>query len=468
MYTATGLWFETQQTELLPRGRAILDQVAVELRQLLATGAIDEIALVGHTSGEHGEDACRLGGAMAVRKFRKALAERRAQAALDYLVAKGFDPAVFRPVRGRGADLPIATNATHLGRHFNRRIDVHVSKRLSLGCGCACSTVGAADIELGPSTAVVLADLRLLGSKDGAACLSSELGWCCATEVRSKTKWMQPTASERGFQVPLSKGAYGCAPFGHDVMHFPPHSAAEWLAFDPDAPPFDRGTAHPPTFSVYSLAGELAVTAQENCTVFVNGSPVGGSEKWAVALHRPRVQLRAGLNCLAVRAQDDHQRPVFFRYLFHLQLCTPGLLSSATIGSRSASATAVLGPTTASTWVCADQVLDSDWRLPDFVEDDMWCAPAEDLQRKRTRHIHKSAVWILSRSDCDLLPADGESDLHSQPEAALTASSSGTAATSTHPAPAQQPLPVVNLKGSASDPANQLHIHISSDEHFRE
>ncbi len=72
-----------------------------------------ELDLVGHTDSR-GSDA-----------YNQALSERRAKAALDYLVSLGVPAGQLRAV-GRGESSPVASNSTDDGRARNRRVELVV------------------------------------------------------------------------------------------------------------------------------------------------------------------------------------------------------------------------------------------------------------------------------------------------------------------------------------------------------
>ena len=55
--------------------------------------------------------------------YNQKLSERRAQAVVDYLAAKGVYPGRIKPI-GMGLSKPIADNATEEGRAQNRRVTI--------------------------------------------------------------------------------------------------------------------------------------------------------------------------------------------------------------------------------------------------------------------------------------------------------------------------------------------------------
>jgi OOP family OmpA-OmpF porin len=98
--------FELNSDVLTPIGIGLLDEILAALDQFPNV----PIEIAGHTDSQ-GDDAENLD-----------LSERRAQAALDYLVANGQDPVRF-VVEGYGEDVPVAPNDTAEGRARNRRIE---------------------------------------------------------------------------------------------------------------------------------------------------------------------------------------------------------------------------------------------------------------------------------------------------------------------------------------------------------
>lgn len=72
-----------------------------------------DLLIVGHTD------------AVGTSEYNQTLSQRRASAAVDYLVAQGVAPARLRAV-GRGETEPIASNDTEAGRQANRRIEIAI------------------------------------------------------------------------------------------------------------------------------------------------------------------------------------------------------------------------------------------------------------------------------------------------------------------------------------------------------
>ena len=104
--------FDTGRADIKPSLRPILDQFASGLSGQPNT----EVRIVGHTDST-GSDT-----------VNDPLSLQRAQAARQYLAARGVDPArVF--IAGRGEHEPIADNSTEAGRARNRRVEVFLGER---------------------------------------------------------------------------------------------------------------------------------------------------------------------------------------------------------------------------------------------------------------------------------------------------------------------------------------------------
>jgi len=103
------LTFAFDSAALDASARAALDTALAVIRDN------DEVALdvVGHTDSQ-GTDA-----------YNQGLSERRAQAAVAYLVSRGVPDGKLRAL-GRGESRPVASNATEEGRARNRRVELVV------------------------------------------------------------------------------------------------------------------------------------------------------------------------------------------------------------------------------------------------------------------------------------------------------------------------------------------------------
>lgn len=105
-----GAHFDFDKATLKPEGMAKLDEAAT----VMTENASLTVGVEGHTDSV-GSDA-----------YNQKLSERRAQAAVDYLVSKGVDAARLQPT-GYGESKPVASNDTAEGRAQNRRVDLVVT-----------------------------------------------------------------------------------------------------------------------------------------------------------------------------------------------------------------------------------------------------------------------------------------------------------------------------------------------------
>ncbi|HEU4452897.1 MAG TPA: OmpA family protein [Longimicrobium sp.] len=106
---ASGILFPFNSDQVLPAGRANLDELAASLQRYPET----EVLIVGHTD-DVGSDQYNMG-----------LSLRRAESSKNYLVARGIQPGRIR-TSGRGEMEPIASNADESGRQRNRRVEVAI------------------------------------------------------------------------------------------------------------------------------------------------------------------------------------------------------------------------------------------------------------------------------------------------------------------------------------------------------
>lgn len=107
MKTVAGV-FDFDSADLRPDMKASLDDVAAKV---LASPGEEEVMVVGHTDSAGAEG------------YNLTLSERRAQAAAEYLISKGVNPASIS-VSGMGESSPIADNSTGEGRAKNRRVEI--------------------------------------------------------------------------------------------------------------------------------------------------------------------------------------------------------------------------------------------------------------------------------------------------------------------------------------------------------
>lgn len=107
--------FDTGRSDIKPNLRPILDQFASGLSGQPNT----EVRIVGHTDNT-GPDA-----------VNDPLSVQRAEAARQYLAARGVDPRRVS-IAGRGEREPIANNATDAGRAQNRRVEIFLGERANV------------------------------------------------------------------------------------------------------------------------------------------------------------------------------------------------------------------------------------------------------------------------------------------------------------------------------------------------
>jgi outer membrane protein OmpA-like peptidoglycan-associated protein len=104
--------FDTGRADIKPNLRPILDQFASGL----STQPNTEVRIIGHTDST-GSDA-----------LNDRLSVQRAEAAKQYLAARGVDPNRV-VIAGRGEREPIADNSTEAGRARNRRVEIYLGER---------------------------------------------------------------------------------------------------------------------------------------------------------------------------------------------------------------------------------------------------------------------------------------------------------------------------------------------------
>jgi outer membrane protein OmpA-like peptidoglycan-associated protein len=107
--------FKFDSAELNDEGKAAIEAYRKKLGPELTDAFM--VVIVGHTDNTGDED------------YNMELSYRRAVSVSDYLIATGADANKIRTI-GRGADEPIASNATREGREQNRRVDVAVIAEL--------------------------------------------------------------------------------------------------------------------------------------------------------------------------------------------------------------------------------------------------------------------------------------------------------------------------------------------------
>jgi outer membrane protein OmpA-like peptidoglycan-associated protein len=110
-FSLEGIMFETGKAVIVPASTKILEQAYTAL---VANPDV-KVLIIGHTDN--------VGSASS----NMTLSQRRAEAVMNWLVAKGISKDRIR-AEGRGLTEPRATNATPEGRQLNRRIDFEVVK----------------------------------------------------------------------------------------------------------------------------------------------------------------------------------------------------------------------------------------------------------------------------------------------------------------------------------------------------
>jgi OmpA-OmpF porin, OOP family len=103
--------FEVGKSDLTPRGKQILDEMAGTLQKLKG----QKVEVIGHTDDQ------------GLRASNVALSQARAETVKTYFSIKGIDAKLIS-ASGVGPDRPIASNATGEGRARNRRIEFRLSQ----------------------------------------------------------------------------------------------------------------------------------------------------------------------------------------------------------------------------------------------------------------------------------------------------------------------------------------------------
>ncbi len=102
-----GILFEFDSAAILPESEPQIEQLATLMKD---SGAL-QVLIVGHTDGEGAFD------------YNLSLSQRRAQAVVEALTAKGIEASRLTPA-GAGMVAPVATNRTEEGRAKNRRVEI--------------------------------------------------------------------------------------------------------------------------------------------------------------------------------------------------------------------------------------------------------------------------------------------------------------------------------------------------------
>ena len=106
---ASGILFPFNSTEILPAGRANLQELANSLQKY----ATSDVLIVGHTDS------------VGTEAYNRDLSQHRADAASSYLQSRGVSSARIR-TSGRGETEPVQSNDTEEGRQRNRRVEVAI------------------------------------------------------------------------------------------------------------------------------------------------------------------------------------------------------------------------------------------------------------------------------------------------------------------------------------------------------
>jgi OOP family OmpA-OmpF porin len=109
MIVLRGVNFQTNKSMLTLNAKAILDNVAGELKTYPAI----QVQIAGHTDGQ-GSDS-----------YNQRLSEHRADASREYLITQGISGDRMTTV-GYGKSRPVAGNDTEEGRELNRRVELKI------------------------------------------------------------------------------------------------------------------------------------------------------------------------------------------------------------------------------------------------------------------------------------------------------------------------------------------------------
>lgn len=104
------VYFDPDSTEIRAGAADNLDAI---VQSLLSSASANQLEVVGHS-----DDA-------GTKEYNDKLAQARASRVAGYLGAKGFGMDRIE-IKSFGAELPIATNSTPVGRQLNRRVDIRL------------------------------------------------------------------------------------------------------------------------------------------------------------------------------------------------------------------------------------------------------------------------------------------------------------------------------------------------------
>ncbi|MBA2963292.1 MULTISPECIES: OmpA family protein [Ramlibacter] len=123
--------FDTGRADIKSNLRPVLDQFASGLSGQPNT----ELRIIGHTDST-GPDS-----------VNDPLSQHRADAARDYLAARGVDPRRVATA-GRGEHEPIADNNTEAGRSRNRRVEIFLGERANVASGAPAASPGIPAVQV--------------------------------------------------------------------------------------------------------------------------------------------------------------------------------------------------------------------------------------------------------------------------------------------------------------------------------
>lgn len=103
--------FDSGQATLTPAGKAILDEMAVPLKNMKT----QKVEIIGHTDNQ------------GLRASNQALSKARADEVKNHLSGKGINPDRMTTF-GQGSESPVASNNSVEGRSRNRRIEFRIAQ----------------------------------------------------------------------------------------------------------------------------------------------------------------------------------------------------------------------------------------------------------------------------------------------------------------------------------------------------
>jgi HEAT repeat protein len=237
------------------------------------------------------------------------------------------------------------------------------SGRLVPGTNC----LAVAAVNTIPGAAGLIVKLTVRAGNAGEAAIVTDDGWR-ATD-RETPGWTAVAFDDSAWRPVRVHGELGIAPWGHLGRAAPAAPAgldlkgANWIWFpetNPASPPAAtrgfRTTFVAPALGRGSRA-EILATADNECTLFVNGRRAGQGMEWTEPARIDITHLlAAGTNTVAVEAANTADGPA-------------GLIAAIRLARRGAPPTTRV---TGAGWRCSDQ-LPSGWQKPGF-DDSAWPA----------------------------------------------------------------------------------------------